>query len=118
MSDLEQRYLKAVRQRVCHHCSDLMTDGICGLADRVCPIELNLREMIQIVHYVHDEAIEPYLRNLRKVVCAACGTRDLADHCRLKDQRDCALDRFFVLVVEAINDVHEDLREEAKALVH
>ncbi len=116
MNSIEQRYLTAIRRRVCHYCRDLMADGVCGLADRVCPIERSLHEIVQMVHYVHDQPIGPYLDDLRRMVCSACERQDLAGRCVLRLKGGCALDRYFVRVIEAVDDVHEELRAEARSV--
>ncbi len=113
MNRIEQRYLQAIQTRVCRNCTDLLADGTCGLHDRVCPVERNLREIVQIVHHISSESIQPYLDELRRVVCTNCENEDEAGHCSLRDDAGCALDRYFVMVIEAIEDVHEDIRTES-----
>ena len=113
MNTVEQRYLRTIRSRVCQQCPDFLPDGMCGLAGRVCPIERNLHEIVLLVHYVHDDSIQAYLDELRRMVCASCPSEDANGRCELRQQRACPLDRYFVLVVEAIEEVHEQIRLDA-----
>lgn len=119
MNNIQERYLKAIQARVCRNCVDLLSDGTCGLHERVCPVERNLREIVQIVHHVSSESIQPYIDELRRVVCNNCENEDLEGHCPLRDSAGCALDRYFIMVIEAIEDVHAELKDEHhKAMQH
>ena len=116
MNGVEQRYLRALRSRVCLHCQDLIDGRLCGLSERACPVERNLREILQIVHHYQADTIQPYLNELRRIICSACDEQAADGRCPLRDQANCALDRYFALVLETIEDVHEEIRAEAAAL--
>jgi hypothetical protein len=109
MTDIELRYMKAIRAKVCRTCSDLLPDQACGLADRVCPIERNLLEIVQIAHFARGESRSPYVHELRSTVCAACENSDAKGNCPVRDAGKCPLDRYFSVVFEAIEDVQEEL---------
>jgi len=109
MNAIEQRYMKAIRAKVCRSCGDLLADQSCGLADRVCPIERNLLEIVQIAHFARGEARAPYIHELRSTVCAACESSDAKGNCPIRDARKCPLDRYFGVVFEAIADVQEEI---------
>ena len=76
-----------------------------------CPIVTNLDRVINIVRTETSSRIEPYVERLRQEVCRQCGLEDEFGVCHLRDQIDCCLDAFFVLVVSVIE---EELDREAR----
>jgi hypothetical protein len=112
-----QAYLDAIRLNVCPVCLDAVMAGNkfvrCGLpAGRKCPVEVYLPQVIDVVESVDSWLIEDYVELLRKKVCAVCKNSD-GDFCALRLQADCALDRYFMLVAEAIQEVNTRLNAEA-----
>ena len=116
MNGIEQRYLRAIRSRVCRNCPDLMPDQACGLSDRICPIERNLHDILQIVSHIEHDWMQASLATLRRQICANCEHEDLLGRCLLRSVAGCALDRYFVVVIDAIEDVRDAIRVEAHAL--
>lgn len=106
----QERYLEAIRRRVCSVCIDGIFDGKgqfmhCGLpAGRTCPIETYLPNVIEIVETIESPKIEDYLAVLHEKVCPHC--EQTSDGiCELRLRADCALDRYFILVAGAIEEV-------------
>lgn len=105
------KYMQAIRRRVCSVC----IDGIfakehefvrCGLpADRTCHIELYLPQVIEVVESIDSPRMDDYLTILREKVCAMCENSE-EGYCALRLKSECALDRYFMLVAEAIEEVH------------
>lgn len=112
--NVQDRYLLAIRRRVCRQCNHVMEDGICGLADSVCPVEQGMHAIVGIVHHVRDESIYDHLVDIRRVICDTCRHRH-AGQCRLHTTGECPLERYLMIVVEAIEDVHEQLAREVLA---
>jgi hypothetical protein len=105
-----QDYLEAIRSRVCSVCIDGILDTgdqfvRCGLpSERICPIEAYLPEVVDVIKTINSPKIEDYVAVLRENVCAQCEqTPD--GICELRLSADCALDRYFILVAEAIDAV-------------
>lgn len=108
-----QEYLDAIREQVCPVCMDSVMYGKqfarCGLpADRACPIELYLPQVVEVVESVESPLITDYISTLRDKVCAFCENSD-GDFCALRLHADCALDRYFMLVAEAVQSVNARL---------
>jgi len=107
-----QDYLEAIHARVCPVCMDAVLHGDrfvrCGLAaGRTCPVETYLPEVVSVVESVDSSLIEDYVTVLREKVCAVCGNQEAGD-CTLRLQAECALDRYFMLVAEAILAVNAE----------
>lgn len=112
-----QPYLDAIRNNVCTVCLDAVMLGNefvrCGLPKgRTCPVEIFLPKVVDVVEAVDSWLIEDYVKLLREKVCAICKHSD-GDFCALRLQADCPLDRYFMLVAEAIKEVDTQLNAEA-----
>ncbi len=109
MAELLQEYADAIRNRVCSVCLDAVMQRDlfvrCGLpAGRRCPVDLYLPRVIEVVESVDSWLLEDYVHALRERVCAVCANAE-GGTCVLRLQADCALDRYFMLVIEAIDEV-------------
>ena len=95
---------KTLRERICPTCVRYTSDGGCSLPkDRPCSLFKNL-EMVDIVTRTHSERIDPYVDVLRDRVCAACHYEDDHGSCPCRDNIDCALDTYYPLIVEVVED--------------
>lgn len=103
----DERYLQEIRQRVCAKCIDRTSSGLCvATAYESCAINRYLPEIIEIV--LTTEGAEPgaCVAKLRERVCSVCLHQSPDGRCDLRDDVECALDRYFPMVVEAIREVH------------
>ena len=100
-----QRIDGKLRERICPSCARFTSDGACSLpVDRPCSLFKNLPEVIEIVRSTHSAKIDPYVDVLRGRVCAACHFEDDHGSCPCRTNVDCALDSYFVLIVETIEE--------------
>jgi len=103
-------YLNAIRRRVCNVCIDgifnKQNDFVrCGLpVGQTCPIELYLPQVVNVVESIDSPNMDDYVAALRDNVCALCAQDD-DGMCALRLHADCALDRYFMLVAGAIEEV-------------
>ncbi len=106
----DERYLQAIRERVCMKCIDRTTSGLCVASTYdACAINRYLPEIIDIVLALPDAGNEVYVAKLRETVCAVCQHQSPDGRCDMRDDVECALDRYFPLVIEAIQDVKQGL---------
>lgn len=107
-----QEYLEAIRRRVCSVCIDGIFENDresvrCGLPkDRTCPIERHLPQVIEIVESIDSPWMEDYVELLREKVCSNCEQTE-EGVCDFRLKTDCALDTYFMLVAEAIEEVRD-----------
>lgn len=100
-----ERYRTAIRRKVCQHCIDLGADGKCTLTnERQCGVEIYLDKIVDVVHSVHSQNLQDYVDLLRKKVCANCKNQRPDGTCQIRNEIECGLDRYFALVVEAIEE--------------
>lgn len=100
-----QEYLDQIREDVCSRCVERPSGGPpCGPLGKPCGVELHLAELIEAVSQVSSPLIAPYLEHNREVVCESCPYLH-SEHC------PCPMDTLAVLVVQAIEAVHQRHQE-------
>lgn len=99
-------YEDKIMRYVCAHCIDFGEDGMCHNQDpHGCAIFRYLPELVNIAERIRNHSIQPYLDAVRHDICMQC--RDKGNRaCPLREALECGLDRYFPLVLEAIEEVH------------
>jgi hypothetical protein len=101
-----QEYWQAVRAKVCEKCIDGDGHGNCRLDPSIeCALQKYFPLIVDTVRRIKSDQMEDYVRELRLITCAQCKYQTVNGYCIVRDQVDCALDRYFPLVVEAIEEV-------------
>lgn len=107
---MTDQYLLAIRRKVCSRCIDTDEKGNCLLHyDEICAVEEFLPEIIESVRKVKSERVEDYLVELRRNVCEHCKHQAEDGTCIVRNNIDCGLDRYFPLIIEAIEEVDAGL---------
>lgn len=102
----DERYLKAIRETVCNKCIDRTSAGICAASTyEACAINRFLPEIIDIVLTTEANDARAMTARLREDVCSVCQHQSPDGRCDLRDDVECALDRYFPLIIEAIQAV-------------
>lgn len=102
-------YWEAVRSKVCVSCVDGDGRGNCRLSgDDRCGLQEHFPLIVQVVKNVHGDSIDEFVVALRDIVCAQCRHQGPNGKCKYRQTVDCGLDRYFPLVVQAIEEA--DLR--------
>ena len=108
MTNLYPKYLRAIHKRICAVCTERTAEGACGLPlGTVCSIELHLPRIVDVVHSVESNMMKDYVPNLREHVCGQCPNQGTDGNCPLRKSVDCPLDRYFPLLVDAVEEVDE-----------
>lgn len=105
-----EEYLAEIRRQVCSHCKERPEGGPpCAPLGKPCGVELYLPELIEAIHEVRDDAIEPYRQSKEKYVCSRCAYLN-SGFC------PCPLDYWFAPIIEAVESV--DKRRQGQARGH
>lgn len=101
------KYINAIKKRVCSICADSDEDGFCTLTDyEKCAVEIFLPKIINIIHESnYKENINLLYQELKEKVCAECKARTQNGNCYLRRDSNCSLDRYFSLIVDTIQRV-------------
>ena len=105
--EVNEQYWQAVQSRVCAHCVDSDPHGHCRLsAEEECGLRAHFPRIVEAILSVHDPRIEPYIDSLRRNVCAPCRHQTPDGRCSTRSRLDCGLDRYFPLVIDAVEEAH------------
>jgi hypothetical protein len=100
-------YWDAVRTKVCVKCIDGDGIGNCRLSGELeCGLKLHFPRIVDTVLSVKSDNMEPYIEVLRRNVCANCLHQSPDGTCSFRSNVDCGLDRYFPLIVVAIEEMH------------
>jgi hypothetical protein len=103
---MTERYLQAIRRRVCARCIDTDEKGNCMLHfDEICAVEEHLPEIVKTIQRVSSDKVEDYVTELRTNVCAQCKNQAEDGTCLVRNNIDCGLDRYFPLIIQAVEEV-------------
>jgi hypothetical protein len=104
---IEQHYWEAVQSKVCIKCVDSDGMGNCRLTPVYeCALKQHFPLIVAAVKNIHSDNMEEYNAELRNSVCVQCKHQSPEGLCQLRSSVDCGLDRYFPLVVEAIEEVN------------
>ena len=94
-----------VRNRICGVCSDRKTDGTCGLEEPgQCALFRLFPQVVEAIQATQSDNLEDYIGAIRRKVCSVCTAQESDESCGQRQQVQCALDAYLVLVVEAIEE--------------
>jgi hypothetical protein len=80
-------------------------DGTCGLEDQgQCALFRLFPQVAEAIQTTHSDNIEDYIGAIRRKVCSVCTAQESDESCDVRQEVQCALDAYLVLVVEAIEE--------------
>jgi len=94
-----------VRNKICKVCTSRDVNGECGLEDpTTCALFGLFPQVARAVQRVKSDDIRDYIDAIREDVCSVCAQRAADGSCETREQVQCALDAYLLLVVEAIEE--------------
>ncbi len=98
-----------LQDRICRRCVDGDGTGACRLpAGEACALQHFLPEIIATVSATTATTIDGYIERLRSGICAHCDSQNADLVCSKRNHLECALDRYYPLVIEIIEQVRRD----------
>jgi len=92
-----------VQQKVCRKCIDGDGQGNCRLpADEECALQANFQLIVGTVASERAPDYDTYVNRLRASVCTSCMHQDAKGNCWKRNRLDCALDRYYPLVIQIV----------------
>jgi hypothetical protein len=106
---LQDEYWQMVQSHICRRCVDGDGFGNCRLPkSEECSLKHFLPDIIRTVTAVQADDIETYIALLRKNICANCEFQNTELVCQKRNRLECALDRYYPLVIQIVELVKED----------
>jgi len=100
------KYKTAIKENICSVCIDSDDDGNCRLTeDETCAVEYFLPQIVDIVTKNKHSSLEELENKLRDEICENCQTSASREYCYLREDANCALDRYFAQIVVVIQKV-------------
>jgi hypothetical protein len=94
-----------VRNRICGVCTERTTEGQCGLeSPSNCALFRLFPQVAQAIQSVTSDDIHQYIEAIRRNVCSVCEEQVRDGSCEVRQQVQCALDAYLLLVVDAIEE--------------
>jgi hypothetical protein len=94
-----------VRGRICKVCTERTVAGECGLKEPAsCALFRLFPQVAQAISSVESDDINDYVAAIRRNVCSVCEEQAPDGSCETRQQVQCALDAYLLLVVDAIED--------------
>lgn len=102
----EHKYLEEIQARICPKCIDGDGKGNCLISHGAeCAVKVFFPQIVEAVHSAHSTSMEAYESALREKVCGVCSHQASDGKCTLRNDVECALDRYFPLIVQAIEEL-------------
>ena len=94
-----------VRSRICSVCTERTAEGQCGLeTPSSCALFRLFPQVAQAIQSVNSNDIHQYIEAIRRNVCSVCQEQAQDGSCEARQQVQCALDAYLLLVVDAIEE--------------
>src|SRR5262245_4152486 len=104
MSDIEV-FWNLLQDRVCSHCINGTRKGDCRIdRGRDCALRKYLPQILEVIRSGYSSTIEPYEVRLRNRICGICVHQSGNGTCAVRDEVECALNTYFPLIVEVIEE--------------
>ena len=100
-----EKYWNLIQAAICAKCVDGDGKGGCRIAHKgECALQKYFPQILEVVASTSSSSMEPYERLLRNKVCGLCIHQSASGSCSLRNEVDCALDRYFPLIVQIIEE--------------
>ena len=106
-----QQYWDVIQSKICPRCVDGDGEGNCRLpVDEECALKSFLPQIVMTVANVKSDSIDAYVAALRRHVCILCEHQQANMACKKRNDLECALDRYYPLVVEIIETIRAEMK--------
>ena len=94
-----------IRERICRVCTERTVHGDCGLENpSTCALFRLFPQVARAVQTTHSDDIRDYIRAIREQVCSICSEQTPDGECESRQQVNCSLDAYLLLIVDAIEE--------------
>jgi hypothetical protein len=94
-----------IRNKICNVCTARSASGDCGLEEpSSCALFRLFPQVAEAIQSVKSDDINQYLEAIRRNVCSVCTDRAPDGSCETRQEVQCALDAYLLLVVDAIEE--------------
>jgi len=110
----EEEYWGVLEAAICRKCVDGAGSGACLISRGTCALKTHLPQILDVVTSTYSTSIDEYEARLRSAVCSHCTEQSRDGTCVLRDTVECALDRYFSLIVQVVEETRMRGRAQEK----
>src|SRR5271165_5644431 len=89
-----------VRNKICKVCTARTVEGQCGLEEpSTCALFRLFPQVAQAIQSVKSDDIQQYIDAIRRNVCSVCAEQASDGSCQTRQEVQCSLDAYLLLVV-------------------
>ena len=100
-----EQYWESIRGTVCRKCIDGDGTGNCRLPrGETCALVTFFPEVVSMAGRLDADTFDEYLKAIRTDVCMQCENQSPGGTCAKRDAVECALDRYYPLVISVLED--------------
>lgn len=104
------QYWQVIQEKICPRCLDGDGNGNCRLPiGEDCALKSFLSQIVITIANTKSQSIDSYINSLRRNVCILCDHQNPDMTCKKRHDLECALDRYYPLVVEIIETVRAEM---------
>jgi hypothetical protein len=101
-----EKYWDKVRERVCRKCIDGDGKGNCRLpVGETCALHVFFPEIVETIEGARGTSYDDYVVALRQNICKNCEHQLTDGSCFKRNALECALDRYYPLLVTIIEEL-------------
>lgn len=93
-----------VELAVCRVCVDHSSGGCRSADSGRCALKSDFARVVESISSVTSATYPPYVASLRANVCTECSHQREGGRCEVRNNVACALDRYYPLVIDAIEE--------------
>lgn len=106
--NIDEQYWPIIQAKICSRCIDAGPGAECRIGGKQeCSIRHFLPQIVEIIRSVESTSIIPYETLLRNKICSVCAHQSADGVCLARNDVECALDRYFPLIVEVIEEARQ-----------
>lgn len=109
-----EQYWDRIQSRICRKCIDGDGTGNCRLPQsEQCALRQFLPAIVDTVSAIDSDSYDEYVRALRSNICSQCSEQLPSGACIRRDTLECALDRYYGLVLQIIDEARAGTFQQA-----
>ncbi len=113
--DLQEVWV-VLQEKICRRCIDGDGTGACRLpAGEECALRAYLPNIVTAIGRTPNGSLDMYVKALRDDVCSMCLHGETQGTCTKRKDLECALDRYYPLVIEIVETVSDMMRTNASS---
>jgi len=111
-------YWESIRGKIFRSCTHGGGRGGCSLpSGETRALEAFLPEIVEIFSPLRSRSLEPHIDLLRGSIRPECGYQPAGGRCMKRERLDCALDRYYPMVLEVLESARAEIEKDGTVVM-